>query len=146
MQALYDFGMDLHDVRRAAPRISTDGICGILAGCALVPASMMDLSWLGLRLELPFDHTMASRVGRSIVQLEIEVPGLDEIVWAQGHVTFAKLTPMGGFHPDGQPRLWCSAGVQIDVAAASERRLVRDLVMDTTRAREARANVTCSCC
>lgn len=134
--------MDLHDFRRAAPRISTDGICGILAGRALVPASMMDLSWLGLRLELPFDHTTASRV----VQLEIEVPGLDEIVWAQGHVTFARLTPMGGFHRDGQPRLWCSAGVQIDVAAPSERRLVRDLVMDTTRAREARANITCSCC
>ena len=117
----------LHDVRRAAPRISTDGICGVVAGRAVMPASMMDLSWLGLRLELPFDHTTASRV----VQLEIEVPGLDEIVWAQGHVTFAKLTPMGGFHPDGQPRLWCSAGVQIDAAASRERRLVRDFGMDT---------------
>jgi hypothetical protein len=128
--------------RRQAPRISTDGICGILAGRSMVPAAMMDLSWLGLRLELPFDHTSASR----IVQLEIEVPGLDEIVWAQGHVTFARLTPMGGYHPDGQPRLWCSAGVQIDVAASSERRLVRELVMDTTRSRDARANLACSCC
>lgn len=137
-----DHRTDAHDFRRAAPRIATDGLCGVLAGRALVPASMMDLSWLGLRLELPFDHASASR----IVQLEIELPGLDEIVWAQGHVTFARLTPMGGFHADGQPRLWCSAGVQIDVAAPSERRLVRELVMDTTRAREARASVTCSCC
>ncbi|MFN0246365.1 MAG: PilZ domain-containing protein [Kofleriaceae bacterium] len=132
----------MHDVRRAAPRIQAEGICGLVAGRALVPASMMDLSWLGLRLELPFDHATARRV----MQLEIEVPGLDEIVWAQGHVTFARLTPMGGVHPDGQPRLWCSAGVQIDVAAPRERRLVRDLVMDTTRAREAKASVTCSCC
>lgn len=108
----YDFGMH-HDVRRAAPRLPTDGICGLVAGRDLVPASMMDLSWLGLRLELPFDHETASRV----IQLEIEVPGLDEIVWAQGHVTFARLTPMGGVHADGQPRFWCSAGVQIDVAA-----------------------------
>lgn len=103
---------------------------------------MADLSWLGLRLELPFDHTTASRV----VQLEIELPGVDEIVWARGHVTFARLTPMGGFHPDGQPRLWCSAGVQIDVAAPSERRLVRDLVIETTRARDVRDHVACSCC
>lgn len=131
-----------HDFRRQAPRISTDGICGLVAGRTLVPASMIDLSWLGLRLELPFDHTSARRV----IQLEIEVPGLDEIVWAQGHVTTARLTPMGGVHPDGQPRLWCSAGVQIDVAAPRERRLVRELVMDTTRALEVRANVDCSCC
>lgn len=137
-----DHRTDVHDFRRAAPRIATEGICGVLAGRALVPASMIDLSWLGLRLELPFDHTTAARD----VHLEIELPGLDEIVWAKGHVTFARLTPMGGFHADGQPRLWCSAGVKIDVAAPSERRLVRELVMDTTRAREARASVTCSCC
>lgn len=108
----------------------------------MVPASMLDLSWLGLRLELPFDHETASRV----IQLEIEVPGLDEIVWAQGHVTFARLTPLGGVHADGQPRFWCSAGLQIDVAAPRERRLMRDLVMDTTRDRETRATVSCSCC
>lgn len=120
-----------HDVRRAAPRIHADGICGLVTdGRALVPASLTDLSWLGLRLELPFDHATARRV----VQLEIEVPGLDEIIWAQGHVTSARLTPMGGVHPDGQPRLWCSAGLQIDVVAPRERRLVRELVMDTTRA------------
>lgn len=80
------------------------------------------------------------------MQLEIEVPGLDEIVWAKGHVTFAHLRPMGGVHADGQPRLWCSAGVQIDVAAPRERRLVRELVMDTKRAIEVRENVSCSCC
>ena len=117
--------------RRHAPRIPTEGICSLAAGRVLVPASMMDLSWLGLRLEVPFERTAASRT----IQLEIEVPGLDEIMWATGHVTFARLTPMGGVHADGQPRLWCSAGVQIDLAAARDRRLMRDFVLEAnTRA------------
>lgn len=117
--------------RRHAPRIPTEGLCSIAAGRVLVPASMMDVSWLGLRLELPFDRTAASRT----IQLEIEVPELDEIMWATGHVTFARLTPMGGVHADGQPRLWCSAGVSIDLAATRDRKLMREFVLDAnTRA------------
>jgi hypothetical protein len=118
--------------RRQAPRISTEALCGVVAGRGLPlrHATMVDLSWLGLRIELPFDHRTAGRA----VQLELELPQLDEIVWARGHVTFAQLTPMGGFHADGQPRLWCSAGVHLDVVAPSERDLLRDVVMETRRA------------
>ena len=118
--------------RRHAPRIAVDGLCSVVAGRGLPlrHATMVDLSWLGLRIELPFDHRTAGRA----VQLEIELPELDEIVWARGHVTFAQLTPMGGFHTDGQPRLWCSAGVQLELVAARERDLMRDVVMETCRA------------
>jgi hypothetical protein len=118
--------------RRHAPRIAVDGLCSVVAGRGLPlrHATMSDLSWLGLRIELPFDHRTAGRA----VQLEIEMPEVDEIVWARGHVTFAQLTPMGGFHADGQPRLWCRAGVQIDSLAARERDLLRDVVMETRRA------------
>lgn len=125
--------MELADPRRHAPRIPTDGICGVVSGRALRPAAMLDLSWMGLRLELPFDPAASSRT----LQLEIELPGLDEIVWARGRVTFARLTPMGGQHADGQPRMWCKAGVLIDLAAASERRLIRDFVIESQRAQAA---------
>ena len=94
---------------------------------------MLDLSALGLRIERPFDPDSASPV----VQLEIELPGIDEIVWARGDVTFANLTPMGGVHPNGQPRFWCRAGVRLRRMASSERRLLRDYVIETRRARRA---------
>jgi hypothetical protein len=115
-----------------------DGLCGVIERNDLRHASLLDLSALGLRIERPFDPVSASR----IVQLEIELPGIDEIVWARGDVTFARLTPMGGIHPDGQPRLWCRAGIRIDRISRSERRLLRDYVVETRRARRVSAPIT----
>jgi len=119
------------DPRRLAPRISVDGLCGVVTQRDLRHAKMVDLCAIGLRLELPFDPAATSRT----VHLEIELPEIDEIVWARGQVTFAHLSPMGGRHPDGQPRLWCRAGVRIELAASRERRLLRDYVVETRRAR-----------
>lgn len=113
------------DPRRLAPRITIDGLCGVVTDRDLRPAAMVDLSSRGLRLELPFDPAAARRS----LQLEIELPGIDEIMWARGHVTFARLSPMGGRHADGQPRLWCRAGLALDAAAERDRRLLRDYVM-----------------
>ena len=76
----------------------------------------------GLRLERPFDP----KTTRRVVQLEIELPGVDEIVWASAAVTHAQLTPMGGRTADGQPRFWCRAGLRIADVAGRERRLLRD--------------------
>ena len=111
--------------RRLVPRVRVDGLCGVVLGTELRPATMCDLSWIGVRLELPFDPSAAVRE----VQLEIEVPEIDEIMWACGHVTFAKLTPMGGLTMAGQPRFWCSAGVRLDAAASRDRRLLRDYTL-----------------
>ena len=85
----------------------------------------------GLRIELPFDPKTAQRT----VQLEIELPGIDEVAWARGHVTFAHLSPMGGTHPDGQPRLWCRAGLVLELAIGRDHRRLREYVMETYRAR-----------
>jgi hypothetical protein len=114
--------MRLLDPRRLAPRVRLDGLCGMVVGADLRPASMTDLSWGGLRIEMVFDPKHASRT----LQLEIEVPEVDEIMWAHGHVTFAHISPLGGRHADGQPRLWVRAGVQLDATASRHRRLIRD--------------------
>jgi hypothetical protein len=127
--------MRFNDPRRLGPRITLDGLCGVVTHKDLVPAAMVDLSSVGLRLERPFDPAAASPV----VQLEIELPGVDEIVWARGHVTFAHLSPMGGRHADGQPRLWCRAGIQIDAAAGRDLRMLREYVVETRRTRLAQA-------
>ena len=126
------------DPRRQAPRVSIDGLCGVVGKRELRHAALLDLSALGLRLERVFDPASAGR----LVQLEIELPGIDEVIWARGEVTFAHLSPMGGRHPDGQPRLWCRAGIRIDRVATRERRLLRDYVIETRRAQ--RCTVTLS--
>jgi hypothetical protein len=124
----------LSDPRRLAPRIVVDGLCGIAAKSDFRHAAMIELSAIGLRIELPFDRKIASRA----VQLEIELPGVDEIVWARGEVTFAHLSPMGGHHPDGQPRFLCRAGIHIAEAAWRDRRMLRDFVLETRRLRQVR--------
>lgn len=127
--ALYDLGMRFNEPRRRAPRIALDGMCGVVTQRELCPAALVDLSSMGLRIERAFDPATASRR----VQLEIELPGVDEILWASGHVTFARVTPRGGTHPNGQPRLWCRAGIQIDAAAGRDVRLLRDYVAEARR-------------
>src|SRR4051812_5269635 len=94
---------------------------------------MSDLSTLGLRLERPFDPATA----RPVVQLEIELPGIDEIVWTSAVVTHAHLTPLPGRGPDGHPRFWCRAGLRLADAAQRERRLLRDYVFEQLVARRA---------
>lgn len=123
--------MRFNDPRRLGPRIALDGLCGVVSDRELRHAALVELSSVGLRLERPFDPANASRS----VQLEIELPGIDEIVWARGHVTFAHLSPMGGSHADGQPRFWCRAGIQIDIAAGRDLRLLREYVVEARRAR-----------
>ncbi len=92
---------------------------------------MSDLSTLGLRLERRFDPATA----KPIVQLEIELPGIDEIIWASAIVTHAYLTPLAGRGPDGQPRFWCRAGLRLDASSQRERRMLRDYVIEQLVAR-----------
>lgn len=92
---------------------------------------MTNLSTLGLRLEGPYRHENATR----IIQLEIELPGVDEVVWTSAEVMRAVLTPMRGTDADGKPRFWCRAGLTIRDTSRVERRLLQDYVIDSLRAR-----------
>jgi hypothetical protein len=114
-----------------APRISLDGLCTVVTDRDVRHASMVDLSSTGIRIERPFDPA----TGIDAIQLEIELPGIDEILWACGHVMFAHVSVMGGFGSHAQPRLWCQEGIQIDEAAGRDRRLLRDYVIQTHRTR-----------
>lgn len=116
--------MRLVDPRRRCPRIVVDGFCGVVTERDLRHAAVRDLSETGLRLEKVFDPATA----RPVVQLEIELPQVDEVVWASAHVTFAHLTPLPGRRPDGQPRFLCRAGLRIESISSIERRMLRDYV------------------
>ncbi len=115
------------DPRRHAPRVPLDGLCGVVSRDEVRYATVRDLSEIGLAIERPFDPATARRA----VQLELDLPGLDEVLWAGAVVTSAHLSPMGGRTPDGQPRFWCRAGLRITDIARFERRLLRDYVHTT---------------
>lgn len=85
---------------------------------------MSDLSVSGIRLERMFEPKTAQRV----VQLEIELPGIDDVLWARAEVSFASLTPLPGRTADGQPRFWCLAGLRLAELCRRERRLLQDYV------------------
>ena len=118
------------DPRRRASRISIDGLCGVVAKDDLTHASLRDLSDVGVRLERVFDPKTAT----SIVQLEIELPGIDEVVWARAVVKHAVLTPLPGRTPEGQPRFWCRAGLRLGGVCRAERQMLHDYVFETRRA------------
>ena len=130
------------DRRRLAPRVQLDGLCGVVSGQELRHATLLDLSALGLRIEhllAPSSVSPLVRLETELaspqVQLEIELPGIDEIVWASGEVTFTELSPLAtGI---GQLRFRCRAGIRIDRVARHERRLLRDYVIETRRAQRA---------
>ena len=116
--------MNLLDARRRAPRISVDAFCGVVNDHDLHYASLSNLSAVGLRLEHVFDPATA----KPIVQLEIELPGIDEVLWTTAKVTRTILTRMGR-QPDGQPRFWCRAGLVIGDTSRRDRRLLREFVV-----------------
>lgn len=122
--------MNQLDSRRRSPRILLDGFCGVASNDDLRPAAMRDLSLGGLRLERPFDPVNARRV----VQLEIDLPGIDEVVWASGVVSFAVLTPMPGRTLGGQPQFWVRAGIRLGNMCRREQRMLHDYVHDVLAA------------
>ena len=123
----YDGRVSYLEPRRLAPRVPLDGLCGVVSGDRVRYATVLDLSEIGLAIERPFDPATA----RPSVQLELDLPGLDEVLWARAVVTSAHLSPMGGRTADGQPRFWCRAGLRITGIARSEQRLLRDYVHTT---------------
>jgi PilZ domain-containing protein len=116
--------VQLIDPRRGAPRILVDGFCGLVTRDELRHATLRDLSETGVRLELVFDPATARRT----VQLELELPHVDEVVWASADVTFAHLSPLPRHRPDDQPRFLCRAGLRIADISRPERRMLRDYV------------------
>ena len=87
---------------------------------------VVDLSSTGLKLERRFFGRRESR----IVQLEFELPEVDEIVWAKGEVCFDRLKPA----PAGPVR---STGIRLVAAAGRHLRMLRDWVMAADEARRA---------
>jgi hypothetical protein len=79
---------------------------------------VVDVCERGVRIERPFAGRLRSRV----VQLEMELPGTDELIWAQGEMCFDRVRPEKG-------NLVRTSGVRLVAAATRHLRMLRDYVM-----------------
>jgi hypothetical protein len=119
-----------HDLRRHSPRIDVAAMCWELVGEREVSSLVVDLSSDGARLERPY---VGGRISREI-PLQLEVPGIDEVMWARAEVMYDQLVPARV--PTGGPfGLLRRTGLRIAVAAARDLRLLRDFVYDMSRVR-----------
>ena len=122
----------MRDLRRVSPRIDVEALCWEVVGDRERSALLLDISTEGARVERPF---IGGRIEHE-VPLQIEVPGIDEVMWARGEVVFDRLIEAkanGG--PFGLIR---RTGYRIALAAARDLRLLRDYVWDTHNAQRAR--------
>lgn len=109
------------DPRRVGPRIPMESLCAELYGSALRHALVVDLSEDGLRIERPFGGPRTRQV-----QLELEIPGVDEIGWAAAEVCFDEVRRAGA----GIIR---TSGLRLVSAAQRHRRILREYVHDCWR-------------
>src|SRR5690242_20053486 len=109
------------DPRRASPRIGVEALCWELIGDRGFSSLIVDLSTDGARVERPY---VGGRIERE-VPLQIEVPGIDEVMWAKADVVFDQVVPD---RTAGPFQLLRRTGYRLALAAARDLRLIRDYV------------------
>jgi len=122
----------MNHLRRESPRIDVETLCWEVVNGQVGQDSglAVDLSSMGLRIERPY----LGGPTRREVQLEIEVPGMDEIMWAKGDVCsdvlVASKTPAGG--PMGLIR---RTGYRLITAATRDLKMLKEYVFEMDRLR-----------
>jgi len=112
--------------RRISPRIGLEALCNEIADDDERPGFVIDLSKDGMRLERPYVRRAEPSFA---LQLELELPGIDEIIWARGQVCFERV------RPDAAGRLTRTTGVRVAAAAQRHLRLLQDYVFELRRLR-----------
>jgi hypothetical protein len=118
----------MRDLRREGPRIDVQALCWELVDDHETSGLTVDLSSLGLCLERPYTGGPTRRE----VPLQLEVPGIDEVMWAKADACFdvlvASPTPAGG-----ALGLVRRTGYRIALAAARDLRMLKEFVIETDR-------------
>jgi len=119
----------MRELRRESPRIGIDAMCWELINGKEIGGIAVDLSPVGLRLERPYTGGPT----RHEVPLQIEVPGIDEVMWAKADACFDVVVPHAGL-AGGALGLVRRTGYRIVAAAARDLRMLREFVVETDRA------------
>jgi hypothetical protein len=107
---------------RRKPRLGVEAFCTEIVDGRERHGTVLDVSEEGVRLTRPF--VVGQRRARDL-QLEFELPGIDEVMWARGEICFDQLKP-------GKLGLIRTTGVRLARAAARDLRMLRDYVMGMT--------------
>jgi|JI10StandDraft_1071094.scaffolds.fasta_scaffold90208_3 hypothetical protein len=119
------------DARRIDPRVDVETFCSELLERGERPAMVVDLSPLGARIERPY---LGGPTPREI-DLELEVPEIDEVIWARGEVCFDVVTQAPTGSRGGPLGLVRTTGLRLVRAATRDFKLLRDCVFELRRAR-----------
>lgn len=123
----------MNELRRESPRIDVEALCWEVVDGRASTSLAVDLSSVGVRIERPY----LGGPTRREVQLELEVPGVDEVMWAKGNACFDVVVPTRS--PAGGPLgLIRRTGYRLVLAATRDLRMLRELVVETDRARRRR--------
>jgi len=119
----------MQQLRRESPRIGIEALCWEIVNGQETSGLAVDLSPLGLRIERPYTGGPTRRD----VPLQIEVPGIDEVMWAKADACFDVLVPHAGA-AGGALGLIRRTGYRIVAAAARDLRMLKEFVIETDRA------------
>lgn len=123
----------MRDLRREGPRIGIEALCWELVGASEISGIAVDLSAAGLRLERPYTGGPTRRS----VPLQLEVPGIDEVMWASADACFDHVAPAAG-PAGGALGLVRRTGYRIVAAARRDLRMLEEIVIETDRANRQR--------
>jgi c-di-GMP-binding flagellar brake protein YcgR len=110
------------ELRREKSRITVDSLAMEISSENEHPVLLVDVSENGLRLERPLAGGRRSR----IVQVEFDIPGYDDLIWASGEVCFDHL-----WRKDR--RLVRTTGLRFLRAAERHLRVLHEFIVETRR-------------
>lgn len=113
--------------RRRSPRVVVDSLCSEHQEETERHSVVIEMSPDGLRIQRPVVGMPRSRV----LQLELEIPEVDEIVWASGEICFDEVHRVSSPTGLGLSGLVRTSGVRVVAASNRHRRLLREYVYDT---------------
>jgi len=121
----------MNELRRTSPRVDVEALCWeVVDGHRSSTCLAIDLSSMGVRVERPYVGGQRLRE----VHLELEVPGIDEVMWARGDVASDWLIPTRG--PAGGPLGFVRrTGYRLVLAATRDLRILKEYVFETDRLR-----------
>ncbi len=131
MSYMFDI-FDVSSQKRSNPRIPVEAFCTEIVDNdgaeALRHGVVVDLSAEGLRIQRP----LFGRMPR-LVRLELELPEVDEVMWAQGAVRFDEIWRLPRGADGGLSGVVRTTGIEIVSAASRHRRMLNEYVVESWR-------------
>jgi hypothetical protein len=118
------------DLRRTQPRLAVESFCSEVHADELRHAWVVDLSAEGLRIQRPLGGPRT----RSL-QLELEVPEIDEVIWAHGEICFDEVWNVAPGPDVVLSGLVRTSGIRVVNTTRRHRRMIEEYVVETRRAR-----------